>query len=324
MMEFVEQHVAPAFEARVAPVAINALNGCNAEGSGFVRMTLTYLGEMLSASMKHGQFQVSINQTSFFCGFFLLVVHIELARDHAVVNFAAAGRFLAEMPLKIRVGRDGVQPGPRRKAPDLAQRGGQRSGLGGVAQALAVGAGWSARWRRGSGRNARTSATSNRQRSPTPASLALARASSTAAGVDVKAEALERGVRAGGGDGFLPLLLPGGLRDKAELFGRKAAAQAGRDVERFLRRFNDKRARTAERVLHERVAPHAAKVRDGGGQRFLDGRERGVAAVAALVQTVAGGCRASSRRYFCAAQSAACIRGRFRAESRYGGRPSAA
>lgn len=192
------------------------------------------------------------------------------------------------MLLKIRVSRDGVQPGPRRKAPDLAQRGGQRSGLGGVAQALAVrrvgqhGGGWG-------GAECAHVGDLEPAAVPHPGQLGVGARQLDGGGVDIEAEALERGVRAGGGDGFLPLLLPGSLRDKTELFGRKAAAQAGRDVERFLRRFNDKRARTAERVLHERVAPHAAKVRDGGGQRFLDGRERGVAAVAALVQTVAGG-----------------------------------
>jgi len=73
------------------------------------------------------------------------------------------------------------------------------------------------------------------------------------------------------------------------MLGGKAAAQTGGQIQRLLRSLNDQRAGAAERVLHERVTAHAAQIGDGGGQRFLDGCQRGVFAVAALVQAVTGG-----------------------------------
>ena len=73
------------------------------------------------------------------------------------------------------------------------------------------------------------------------------------------------------------------------MLGGKAAAQTGGKVHRLLGGLDHQRAGTAEGVLHQRVAAHAPQVGNGSGKRFLDGRQRGVAAVAALVQTVAGG-----------------------------------
>ena len=73
------------------------------------------------------------------------------------------------------------------------------------------------------------------------------------------------------------------------MLGGKAAAQAGGQVQRLLGSLNDQRAGAAERVLHEGVAAHAAQVGNGGGQCLLDGGQRRVFAVAALVQAVAGG-----------------------------------
>ena len=73
------------------------------------------------------------------------------------------------------------------------------------------------------------------------------------------------------------------------MLGGKAAAQTGGQVQRFLGRLDDQRAGAAERVLHQTVAAHAAQVGNGSGQRLLDGGQRGVFAVAALVQAVAGG-----------------------------------
>ena len=73
------------------------------------------------------------------------------------------------------------------------------------------------------------------------------------------------------------------------LLGGKAAAQTGGQIQRLLRSLDDQRAGAAERILHERVTAHPAQIGDGGGQRLLDGCQRGVFAVAALVQTVTGG-----------------------------------
>ena len=69
------------------------------------------------------------------------------------------------------------------------------------------------------------------------------------------------------------------------MFGGKAAAQAGGQIQRFLRSLDDQRAGTAEGILHEGVTAHTAQVGNGGGQRLLDR----VFTVAALMQTVAGG-----------------------------------
>ena len=73
------------------------------------------------------------------------------------------------------------------------------------------------------------------------------------------------------------------------MLGGKAAAQAGGQVQRLLGSLDDQRAGATERVLHEGVTAHAAQVGNGGGQRLLDGGQRRVFAVAALVQAVAGG-----------------------------------
>ena len=69
----------------------------------------------------------------------------------------------------------------------------------------------------------------------------------------------------------------------------KAAAQTGGQIQCLLRGLNDQRTGAAERVLHERVTAHVAQIGDSGGQRLLDGRQRGIFAVAALVQAVTGG-----------------------------------
>ena len=69
----------------------------------------------------------------------------------------------------------------------------------------------------------------------------------------------------------------------------EAAAQAGGDVQCFLGCFDHQRTGTAERILHSAVAPDKTDIGNGSGQRFLDGGQRGVFAITALMQAVAGG-----------------------------------
>ena len=73
------------------------------------------------------------------------------------------------------------------------------------------------------------------------------------------------------------------------MLGGKAAAQAGGDVQCFLGCFDHQRTGTAERILHSAVAPDKTDIGNGSGQRFLDGGQRGVFAITALMQAVAGG-----------------------------------
>ena len=69
----------------------------------------------------------------------------------------------------------------------------------------------------------------------------------------------------------------------------EAAAQAGGDVQCFLGCFDHQRTGAAERILHSAVAPDKTDIGNGSGQRFLDGGQRGVFAITALMQAVAGG-----------------------------------
>ena len=108
-------------------------------------------------------------------------------------------------------------------------------------------------------------------------------------GVDVVTEGLKTDIQLGFGQSLLALLRPDGRRHEAVPLGGKAALQAGGDVHGLLGRFNEQSAAAAEGVFHKAVAADTAQVGDGRRQRLADGGLHGVAAVAALVQTVAGG-----------------------------------
>ena len=108
-------------------------------------------------------------------------------------------------------------------------------------------------------------------------------------GVDVVAEGLKAHVQLGVGQSLLALLGPDGGRHEAVALGGKAALEAGGDVHGLLSGLDEEGAAAAEGVFHEAVAADAAQVGDGSGQCLTDGGLHGVAAVAALVQAVAGG-----------------------------------
>ena len=107
--------------------------------------------------------------------------------------------------------------------------------------------------------------------------------------VDIIAKGFKAHIQLGLGQCLLTLLCPDGCRHKAIALGGKAALQAGGNVHGFLSSFDQQRAAAAEGVLHQTVAAHTAKVCNGSRQSLADGCLHGVAAVAALVQAVAGG-----------------------------------
>ena len=108
-------------------------------------------------------------------------------------------------------------------------------------------------------------------------------------GVDIVAEGLKADVQLGLCQCLLALLCPQGSGHKAVTLGGKAALQTRGDVHGLLCGFDQQRAAAAEGVLHQTVAAHTAKVGDGSRQRLAQGGFHGVAAVTALVQTLAGG-----------------------------------
>ena len=107
--------------------------------------------------------------------------------------------------------------------------------------------------------------------------------------VDVIAERLKSHVQLGLCQSLLPLLGPDRGRHKAVPLGGEAAFQAGGDVHGFLGGLDQQRAAAAEGVFHDAVAAHPPQIGNGCRQRLAEGGFHRVAAVAALVQTVAGG-----------------------------------
>ena len=163
----------------------------------------------------------------------LLKVHIELTRDHAVVDLAATGGLFAEVLFKICVRRDGVQPLCRVGLPDLAQRFGKACGLTGVAQALAVGR---VRQDGGTVEGAEVLDIGGFKAAAVPHArqLCVGVGQGHGSGVDIVADALKSSILADLGEGFLSLFGPDISGDKVEMFGGKAAAQAGGQIQRFL------------------------------------------------------------------------------------------
>ena len=257
----VQQRVLPAFQPNVGPVAVDALASGDAEGRGLIENHFDVLGRNIVRVDEDCQFQVFHGLLPLALG--LLKVHIELTRDHAVVDLAATGGLFAEVLFKICVRRDGVQPLCRVGLPDLAQRFGKACGLTGVAQALAVG-----RVRQDGGvvEGAEVLDIGGFKAAAVPHArqLCVGVGQGHGSGVDIVADALKSSILADLGEGFLSLFGPDISGDKVEMFGGKAAAQAGGQIQRFLRSLDDQRAGTAEGILHERVTAHTAQVGNGG------------------------------------------------------------
>ena len=108
-------------------------------------------------------------------------------------------------------------------------------------------------------------------------------------GVDIVAKGLKAHIQLGLCQRFLTLLGPEGSGHKAVTLGGKAALEAGGNVHGLLGSLDQQGTTAAEGIFHQTVAADTAQVGNGRGQRLTDGGLHGVAAVAALVQALAGG-----------------------------------
>ena len=217
-----------------------------------------------------------------------VVVHVQLAGDHAIVHLAALVGALAVVGFKVHVSGDSVHTGAGVRLHLTAQGAGQLGRALNGAHALTVrgirqhdGLLLCGKIRHiGHFKVAALFHTGQ---------LGIGVGQRHGGGVDIISKGLEAHIQLGLGQGLLALLGPHSGGHKAVAFGSKAALEARCDVHGLLGGLNEQGAAAAEGVLHQAVPAHAAQVGDGSGQRLADGGLHGVAAVAALVQALAGG-----------------------------------
>ena len=192
------------------------------------------------------------------------------------------------MQLKIHIGGNGVQPGAGAGFHLLSQRACQLGSALNGAQTLAVGRvrqhdGLRLCGKGGNIRHLKVAAVLHTRQ------LGVGVGLCHGGGVDIVAVSFKAHVQLGLCQCLLALLCPQGSGHKAVALGGKAAFQTRGNVHGLLRGFDQQGAAAAEGVLHQAVAAHTAKVGDGRRQRLAQRGFHGVAAVAALVQTLAGG-----------------------------------
>ena len=157
------------------------------------------------------------------------IVHIKLARDHAVVHFAAFGRPFPVMGLKFHIRCDHIDAGGGMLLHALAEDAGQRSGFVQAAQPLAI-----RRIRQDDGVRAGGKIAHVCHLK----AAALGHAGQFGVGigqrhgrrVDVVADAFKAGVQPGFGQRLAALLRPYSVRNKAVALGGKAALEPRREV----------------------------------------------------------------------------------------------
>ena len=108
-------------------------------------------------------------------------------------------------------------------------------------------------------------------------------------GIEIPANTPEPGVSGYAGMGLFPGGIPTGFRDETPPFRGKVSAHSRGDTQCVKCRFDQQRARPAERVYDQRIPAHMGQVDNAGCKGLLDWGQRGVGAVSPFMQSLTGG-----------------------------------